>query len=1363
MAILINDNYSLQATKPFDARYMNISTPWTSCAAVIAAIPTYRYQGLTVNINGEEWWWRDGIADGDLIPKVLGGSSNLSGATNGLQLLCSNTNIGLGGILSQDTTICGGYDLNLGNSTSGLTALCGVTPDFYVGNGVLSGTSICFQHDQNTPHFDVCLFANSANSCAGLILDVDNTDGYFNAYTAPNAICYSTICLQTTDDNVGIFDVHSINSAMKYQKEAWISSSCRMASEAISDSNDSAQNIKSVMDYSGRSFVYSVNDSTILSILSGGTARYNSCVTLANDCDLTYKGYVDSALNSFTANNGLTKDGTNIRLGGSLTGSTTVTIGTNVLDIYGSNAGFTPSFQLDGTQNAATLIGGEAVLRVQGNNIILKPKATGSDCLNIGLAYTSFESTGGTGIRYDGDYENTFVDRSLITKKYVDSQVSGITGAITTANNGLTKLGQNVVLGGALTGSTNITGGGNKNLSFTTISGFSTCSVTNLACASTSMCLRSPSITLHNGVDNVINITSTCNILTDSVNSRGFVYASNYCAVGKTNPRWIPDAAYVTGLTSGFVDGAVNGLTKSGQDVKLGGTLCEATNICLGGGTAYSLCVKNSGVTTCNVAEFSPTILSLCSRSLAGSNPTGRMAVATSAALMCHGFSTCYSCLNMSNSLVDLTICGGSTNAQIRVTDNTTTPRGIEYTGNYNSTFSNCSLITKEYVTSQVSGITANAITTANNGLTKVGQNVVLGGALTGNTTITAGSNQFNVCGTNSNIRLLSSSVNLSGDTIELRYNGLNKITLNSNGTGIDGPMVFAQCKASYLSNFAPFSARELPDAAWVTGLTSSNLSINTFTGYTAETATKFYWASGATGLYPKAGENILLGGDSTICWDNSLTCIKNVTGGTDYLMLSANAYTSAIYLCADNTIGLSASSSFVADTPSFVLRSPSNSCQFRFSPTNGSIYSYPQGAPLTICSSPANISTDAGLLILAGGAACNTGYATNGGDIKICAGRSCCGTAGTMCLVAGYQVSGDTYSPICIIGLPAKTIETCAVYIDANGKLSTGESGAGSLSTANNGLCSSGQIVSLGGDLTGDTTIGGGTSSCIWFNAMTAFNVNATDIGFTGEVDIDGGLTVGNKITLGTVDTGDINTDEVLVIAPDGEVKKISGTTLNVSASNGLCANNNDVKLGGILSQATTISGGSQILRLGDTGSLLSQLYIDAGGIVQIQSSSIYTNASSSANYKGGNFCFLLDNTNANFCDNSGGKDGLKYASCISTGFTNSCSLVDKGYVDSNSNIVAGLNVTANYTGTTTSDFIGVSGATEIWLPPIPKLFQRVIVADICGDALNNNICIIGNGLCINGNDSATINTDYGAMTFINNGYSWSAVAFIN
>ena len=112
--------------------------------------------------------------------------------------------------------------------------------------------------------------------------------------------------------------------------------------------------------------------------------------------------------------------------------------------------------------------------------------------------------------------------------------------------------------------------------------------------------------------------------------------------------------------------------------------------------------------------------------------------------------------------------------------------------------------------------------------------------------------------------------------------------------------------------------------------------------------------------------------------------------------------------------------------------------------------------------------------------------------------------------------------------------------------------------------------------------------------------------------------------------------------------------------------------------------------------------------------------------------------------------------------------SLVTKQYVDSgitsSSNTIAVCNVNATYTATTENDFIGVSGATCIFLPTSPKPCQRITVADIEGDALSNSIEINGNGTLINGSVSATINTDYGSMTFINNNVSgWTAVAFIN
>jgi len=136
-------------------------------------------------------------------------------------------------------------------------------------------------------------------------------------------------------------------------------------------------------------------------------------------------------------------------------------------------------------------------------------------------------------------------------------------------------------------------------------------------------------------------------------------------------------------------------------------------------------------------------------------------------------------------------------------------------------------------------------------------------------------------------------------------------------------------------------------------------------------------------------------------------------------------------------------------------------------------------------------------------------------------------------------------------------------------------------------------------------------------------------------------------------------------------------------------------------------------------------------------------------------------------FTDTRATKTGIEYGGDYETDFV-ARSLVTAqyvtGYTQSASNTLSVCNVNATYTATTLNDFIGVSGATCIFLPAVPKACQRITVADIEGDALTNSIEVNGNGICINGASLATINTDYGSMTFINNNVSgWSAVAFIN
>jgi hypothetical protein len=69
MSIILNDNFNTQFPKPIDNRY----GPYDTIAEALAAIPAHRrYIGLTIGIdpdNIEEYWWKDGLLDVDLVAK----------------------------------------------------------------------------------------------------------------------------------------------------------------------------------------------------------------------------------------------------------------------------------------------------------------------------------------------------------------------------------------------------------------------------------------------------------------------------------------------------------------------------------------------------------------------------------------------------------------------------------------------------------------------------------------------------------------------------------------------------------------------------------------------------------------------------------------------------------------------------------------------------------------------------------------------------------------------------------------------------------------------------------------------------------------------------------------------------------------------------------------------------------------------------------------------------------------------------------------------------------------------------------------------------------------------------------------------
>jgi len=132
-----------------------------------------------------------------------------------------------------------------------------------------------------------------------------------------------------------------------------------------------------------------------------------------------------------------------------------------------------------------------------------------------------------------------------------------------------------------------------------------------------------------------------------------------------------------------------------------------------------------------------------------------------------------------------------------------------------------------------------------------------------------------------------------------------------------------------------------------------------------------------------------------------------------------------------------------------------------------------------------------------------NIGYAGTGGTVCICGGCACLGSGGSgakdggsVVLHSGPGINGGVEGRIVMDNLPVKSSETCGIYIDASGNLSTGVisggSGGGSGFTAsNNGLCDDGTTVGLGGTLANDTTIYGDTySNQFNLNSVASFNV---------------------------------------------------------------------------------------------------------------------------------------------------------------------------------------------------------------------------------------------------------------------------------
>jgi hypothetical protein len=437
------------------------------------------------------------------------------------------------------------------------------------------------------------------------------------------------------------------------------------------------------------------NTFTCLSIPNVGFVTGKTAANYYNKTQInSYTGATNGRISTIEskyisgATNGLTKVGAHdVCLGGTITGSSTVTVlDGKTLYFGGDSSGVN-------YHGGRILVSTDATNPLLNNSCISSRYATCCSIINVvptGITISSTLPTFG-GACYASDLSPYFVDNSLITKKYVRSQTSGITtNAITGATNGLTKSGQKVCLGGALSIDTAVSGvgAGTYCMDFGTLANKLKEFNVNANCISLASVDGTSALQLLNN--------GTMKI-TDGTCSRGICYAADYSTNFVDNSlitkKYV--CSQTSGITANAITSATNGLTKQGQQVKLGGALTGSTT------------VNGAQTMRFNVTNF---------------NVTGSTAI------------------NLGTACVDIT---GAVKLE------STPATGLSTDGFL--VWNSGDKCVKQV---NVGSIISASITGATNGLTKVGQKVVLGGSLTGATTIAAGTNDFSVTSSTGNITL---------------------------------------------------------------------------------------------------------------------------------------------------------------------------------------------------------------------------------------------------------------------------------------------------------------------------------------------------------------------------------------------------------------------------------------------------------------------------------------------------------------------------------------------------------------------------------------------------------------------------------
>jgi len=1134
------------------------------------------------------------------------------------------------------------------------------------------------------------------------------------------------------------------------------------------------------------------NDITYISGVTDTKLNINTFTGYTATTEAKFNSYtgttqpiLDAALTGAT--NGLSKSGRNVKLGGTLSEATTISgnslnlcfgdVGSslNTFAVNSVNINLEPTDFMVNATNEAQIIGGDFTIALSGST------GTITDSNSVGL-------------KYGGDYSGNYTCLSIPNAGWVTGQ----TGAVGAAN-GLTKVGNNIVLGGVMSANTVISGAtrdlyfGNTASKFNVLcvnaqNTFETCAPYTRICAVDELTLSSlsgsQSITMQSGLDGIF--------VNDSTNSRGLIYNGTYkanflchslvdvdyvtgitaalvadiayisgvtdtnsadiislSAITVTNSADIislsaitvtnsADIAYISGVTatntadiislsaitvtnsadiislsaitvtntadiayiSGVTDtklatsifnsytgitqpilnaamtGATNGLTSSSKIVKLGGVLTENTTI---SGNTKILCI---GTPTNVLNSFNVNACVASTNSVSNLGNSASMTITAAGLNSLSVYAGSQAGINIEYGCITYKVTGANCKM---VVQGGTGFSGMTYAGAYRSNFTPLSLVDKCYVDLCVGSIPS-GVQTANNGLTKDGTNVRLGGTLTGSTSISGAQTlNFNISALNITGNTAIKSSTLTLDTVSAG-------TVSNPIMVLDSGVVKCVPASNYnvtAVNGLTATGNEVKLGGALTGNTEICIGTNVLDIYGSN--------AGVTPSFQLDGTQnsaTINGGGAIADFRSNAVTLKPKSVGSDCFSVGLSY---ASYLSTGGT-GIRYAGDYESTLVdrSLVTKKYVTSQVSGITGTVTSVTASTTTTGTDITVSVANPTTTPVItLCIPTASAANRGALSSTDWGTFNAKTTCVGTVTSVAALTISNAGTDIASSVANSGTtPVITLCIPTASAANRGALSSTDwstfnaktTCTGTVTGANNGLCATSTTVSLGGILTGNTTINtDGNNFCVCADgAGRQIYIGSSD----ARMSYSGASGTGNLI--------------------------ISPTSASLTSQNGTC-------VAGISAQHA-----------------LNTIYFNAAG-----------NSKTCHTVTGFEYC-------GNYCASRKTDPRWIPDNAYVTGYTQNA-------IIENSNTVKVNNVTTNYNALCTDDFIGVSGASEICLPSSPKPCQRIIVSDICGQALSANIRIFGCGMCINGNDYATINTDYGAMTFINNGSSWSAVAFIN